>query len=443
MIFSLIIILLIGVVAYFHYLQGLFSATLSTIFVVIAAAVAVGWHETLVEMLLAGRYSDQAGAMVLCATFAAVYIVLRIIADKFIPGAVLVPVAADKIGAGVMGVISGLIAGGLVAFAAQMLPYGPSIAGYSRLPLGGERYAVIPPAPGRMQSRDAAVYGELTAETLDAPQQGMFVPADDFVIGMVSMMSNGSLSTGQPLSELHPDWLLELFGQRLGVEPGTKHTAVNKASAKNVTVEKELVVLPGVGQRDGEIKDLRVMKFERVLRPGAGRALIVVPTTWDKDAADSDFLARVSTAGVRLVANGKNYFPLGTIDAAGILVVNRPDDYLFADTKTRDAKVAFLFDVEASDVLAGATGAAVRNGVFFEAKRLAREDIGGRPVTPKASYTGGDDILRKASAAGATPAATPATPEAAPAAPAAPAPAPVTPAAPPEQPQGRDVMPVP
>src|SRR5690606_8436701 len=134
------------------------SATLSAIFAIIAGAVAIGWHETVVLKLLGGQYADQASGMIVCALFAGVYIALRLVADKFIPGAVLVPVVVDKVGGGVMGLIAGLVAGGIIAFAAQSLPFGPSIGGYARLPLADLRSVIIPPAVGARQDRDSAVF---------------------------------------------------------------------------------------------------------------------------------------------------------------------------------------------------------------------------------------------------------------------------------------------
>jgi len=435
MIFSIIIILLVGIVAYFHYLQGLFSSTLSLVFAVVAAALAMGWHEKVISSLLAGRYADQASAMVVCGLFAGIYLILRIISDKVVSGAVLVPVLADRVGGGVIGVVVGLIAGGIVAFAAQTMPFGAAIGGYSRLPMNDERSVVIPPAAGRSQSRDAMVYDELTAENLAAAQTGMFVPADDFLIGLVSTMSSGSLSTDTPLSAIHPDWLLELFGQRIGVEPGGKHTAVNSDKGQQVKVDATLTLLQGIAQRDGEIKDLRPMTLDKIRRPEAGKIFVVVPTTWTKEAADGDWLVRFSAGGVRLVANGKNHFPLGTVEASGQLVVAKPDDYLFASAKTRDARIAFLFEVDPTDLLAAGT-AAVRDGVLFEGKRLARVDLSGKVAEPKSSVNVQDDVLRKTSAAGA-PAPASATPAAAP----VPTPTPAPTPAPAEQ--GRDVMPVP
>jgi hypothetical protein len=132
---------------------------------------------------------------------------------------------------------------------------------------------------------------------------------------------------------------------------------------------------------------------------------------------------------VRLVANGRNYFPIGTLDSSGTLVVNRPDDFLFASVAEGDPTVAFVFDVELADVVDGETVAA---DVFFEAKRFARVDLTGKAVQERGGLTVKDGVMRKPVAGGPT----------------APAAAPVAPMPPPQPPtppadQGRDVMPAP
>src|SRR2546425_836554 len=137
MILSVIILLLVGVIAYFHYVQGLFGATISAIIAVIAACMAVSYHETLVDMLLKGKMADQANAMMLCVTFAAVYIILRVIFDKAVPGNLRFPAVADAVGGGVMGIIAGIFATGVFALAAQSLPFGPAVAGHSRYAIKG------------------------------------------------------------------------------------------------------------------------------------------------------------------------------------------------------------------------------------------------------------------------------------------------------------------
>src|SRR5262245_58155635 len=103
MVFAIIIIALIGVIAFFHYTQGFWSATISAIITIFAAALAVGYHENVVNSLLKGQMAEQANAIALVALFGLTYIILRVIADKALPGNLRLPVIIDKIGAGVMG----------------------------------------------------------------------------------------------------------------------------------------------------------------------------------------------------------------------------------------------------------------------------------------------------------------------------------------------------
>lgn len=432
MIFSLLIIVLVFVVAYVHYLQGFFSSALSAVFAAVAAAVALGWHENVITALLGGKYADTSTAMVVCGMFAVVYIVLRTFADKFVGGSVRLPPTLDKVGGAVMGLVAGLFGGGVIAFAAQSMPFGPTIADYSRLPLADERDVVVPPVPGKLQQRDSKVMGDVIANTMDPEKQsGLFIPADDFMVGAVSLMSNGALSTSTRLSAAHPNWLLELWGQRVGIEPGGRHTAAGKG-VRMLTVDDTVIVVPNMPQRDHELPKMRDLPLEKSRTPANG-ALLVVAAQFAAEAADSDGLTRFSTGGVRLVAERKNYHPIGTIDSAGNLVVNKPDDYLFYDKGIANGRVAFVFDVVPSDVL---SGEAVQSGVFLEAKRFAREDLGGLAVKQQESVANPNDAVKRKPQPGAPAAPAPVT---TPPPAAAPAPAP----SPAPEPQGRDVMPAP
>src|SRR4051794_26490832 len=143
MIFAIIIIVLVGFVAFFHYTQGFWSATLSAMITIFAAALAVGYHESVVDTLLKGKMSDQANAIALVGIFALTYLILRVIADKAIPGNLRLPVILDKVGAGIMGFIAAIFAVGIVAVAAQTLPFGPGVAGYVRYPMHEDREVAI------------------------------------------------------------------------------------------------------------------------------------------------------------------------------------------------------------------------------------------------------------------------------------------------------------
>src|SRR3954452_24848457 len=104
MIFSIIILAIVGVVAYFHYAQGFFSALLSAICAVLASLIALSYQETVVEMLLKGKAADSANAMITVVLFALSYVILRTLFDKMIPGNVRVPLMVDKVGAAASGV---------------------------------------------------------------------------------------------------------------------------------------------------------------------------------------------------------------------------------------------------------------------------------------------------------------------------------------------------
>src|SRR5688500_7244069 len=107
MIFSIIIIAAVGAVAFFHYIQGFFSAALSAVFAIIASVVALSYYEMIVERLLGTALGEWGPALVLLVLFALTYLILRVIFDKLIPGQVRLPAVVDRIGGGVMGLVAG------------------------------------------------------------------------------------------------------------------------------------------------------------------------------------------------------------------------------------------------------------------------------------------------------------------------------------------------
>src|SRR5688500_1981235 len=199
MLFSIVLILAVLVVAFFHYLQGLFSATISAILTVLAAAIAVAWHEWIVENFLAGKYYGSIHAMMLIIVFAVIYLVLRLLFDKAVPGNVRVPAIVDKVGGGVMGVIAGVFAVGLVAIAAQQMPFGPSIAGFSRYEADDETSVYTPGGAGGRRV-DAYIYDQMTRPRFEEEaRQSLLLPVDGVVVSAVEHLSDrGARSAGKP-----------------------------------------------------------------------------------------------------------------------------------------------------------------------------------------------------------------------------------------------------
>jgi hypothetical protein len=417
MILSIAVLIAIGIVAFFHYVQGLFSATLSAVFAVVAAVLAVGYHEHLVGLLLQGRFADQAHAIALVALFAAIYLILRVIFDSMIPGNVQFPPLVDKIGAGAMGVIAGLFAVGLVVIAAQTLPFGPSIGGYTRFEVHPEQPVIVPSAmPGR-RAQDAVVYNELRGDALDprwdapglerARREPLMIPADDVVIGMVEQLSDGgSLAGAMAFKRIHPDYLQQSFGVRVGIQVGAQKTALNLGPHEHVTVTS-VHVLESVPALDGEVEAVRrtplswLPPANQPLRPGPEEMLLVVRTMIDTNAADGDRIFRFSPASIRLAANGTNYHPIGTLQNARTLFGNKPDDFLLMEVPA-ETGVDLVFMVRQADVVGAVAADApqaeltLRPGVLLEVKRLARIDLGGQTVERRIAPDERVSVLRKA-----------------------------------------------
>jgi drug/metabolite transporter superfamily protein YnfA len=400
MIFSIIILLLVAVIGYFHWVQGFFSATISAIIAIIAACLAVSYHETLVDMLLKGKMADQANAMMLCAIFGGVYIVLRLIFDKAVPGNLRFPSTLDAVGGGVMGVIAGIYATGVFALAAQSLPFGPAVAGYSRYPLKGSQAVVV---PGERTSVDSYVYDELSPDTFDPGQENrLLIPVDDIVLATVQHLSDGgSLAGDRTLASIHPDYPQELFGQRLGVQVGAKHTAPPLNGTNPIKVEGVYSV-PQLKAFEPEFSDIRKgRKFDATAAAKPDEMLVVVRIMVAHDAADdADGVFRFSPGSVRLVANSTDYYPIGTVDGASALFMQKPDDFLFLDTKA-DVGFDACFRVKKDDLLDTAGGAkqaggdTIRQGTFVEVKRLARVDLSGKTVDPNYVASPSIKVFRK------------------------------------------------
>jgi len=386
MIFMSLIFLLLGLIVFFHYIQGFFSATISAILTVFSAVVAFSYHET-VANYFGGRAADYSSALCLLLLFAVTYLICRIAFDRLVTGNIRLPVIADKVGAAVMGLVAGIFVSGIVAIAAQELPFGSDIGGFTRFDVQPKRQVLLS-FKGRGFYSD--VWDELNSSTPgsmgDAPHGVPFIPVDDIVVNTVSKLSGdaGSLSNGHPLEELHPDFLTELFGQRLGIETSASRVAINSTSAhlESVKVVGLFAVDSKIAQGESEIgsrfggalKDVRPLPTEMFL------AIRISPTQM---AADSDNVIRFSPGSSRLLVHDpqaqpgeeyQDYYPIGAMFGTDKLLLSKPDDFYFCPPG-KDVDLVYkvpkkLFDKQGPD------------GSFFEFKRLARVSLGGIKVSP-------------------------------------------------------------
>jgi len=396
--FGIILLALIAIIAYAHYLQGFFSATISAIITVFAAVLAVSLHETVVYMWKPGRFPDVASGIILCALFALIYLAARLVFDKAIPGNTRLPFLADKFGAAAMGLVAGMFATGVIAIAAQTFPVGPSILGYAYYPVVDKSPLVIlPGTPNEIERYlfdELKVDSELSPGTFPLHNASPLIGADAVVVNTVMCLSNGgSLAGDTPMASVHPNYLQELFGQRLGIEPGAKHTALDYGDSSQVQVTN-MYRLKSLPQKDADISQVRGQscykpELPATLAPDASKkSLIVLRVQVTQAAADADNLFRFSPASIRLCAKNvddpnrvtwRNYYPVGTVAAGKTLLVNHLDDPLFIKLEAVDKSsvdLAFVVD-DVSDIITQEEGAADKpaQGAFLEVKRLARIEL--------------------------------------------------------------------
>jgi hypothetical protein len=403
MLLSVIIIVLLAAVAYFHYAQGLFAATVSAVCAGIAALMAFSYHETIVTRYTGGGMASYGNAVVLCGMFALIYLVLRMVIDNMMPGNVRYPVVMDKIGAAVMGLVAGFFGTAIIAIAAQELPFGPKVAMYSVYPVEDVEM-VVPRVLSRMYgieegedtwNVDQIVEIErLDTEEAQAARRELWVPVDTWFINLVSNLSDTGALAGVPLERVYPDFKTAMFGHRLGMQRAASQVALNLEEGKEqvrvptifrATTEGDNAQYPGgIPQAPGEIG----RTFDDNLRPGPGKTLLVLRLQFDNSAGDDGGYVRFSPGTSRLVIAGRQYYPVATLDSGRIAVGHLPDDYLLAGTGADliyevDTDTAIVNDNELVD------------GAFLEFKRFGRVDLSGQRIFNVVTQDPNTHVLRK------------------------------------------------
>jgi len=386
MLFNLAIFALFAAIAYFHYTEGLFSASLSAIIAIVATAVTMGYHDLITPYLM--KMPEQADAVGIIGLFAATYGILRFLFDKVVPGNVQFPLMMDKVGAGAMGLIAGLLGSGVVAVAAQSLPFGPSIGGYSRQDLHDRPNITIPSSDSGARPVDTQVTDELIGDTLGDPNHlaHLWFHQDEFAMGVANAVSaaGSALTSGLPLDTAHPDFITEIYGDRLGMPTGTRHLAVGASTGANFSVKSAFRLAKPEKKMDDEIRSVRGdMAFPDIVGP-----LVVVRvglTGNSTDIADADGIIRFSPASVRLKAGSHDYYPIGTLVGGTLLLRNRPDDPLMADAAKGEQTIDFVFSISDDDLKPAPPGDKqktmhFKDDSFIEFKRFAVADLSGREL---------------------------------------------------------------
>lgn len=386
---GLLLIVLVGILGYVYWVQGLMSGLISAVLSVVAALVAFSYHEPLIELALGGKFAAEATAITLCALFAATYLVLRLVFDRFVPGNARFPALVDHIGGAIGGAVSGAMVAGIIGIAAQSLPLGESPLGTQRFQLVDRTGIVL--TGDRNQRYEAVVENEVKGGKLNPGfRGGLLLPFDDLVVSMVRQASAGALSGSSNFGSVFPDYLDELFAGRLGIPREASLVALNFGGRNDVDV-RELVLLPtrsSFPQVDGELKEVRPPDDSEVDRrfsgTGDGR-LLLVRLAVRGGYLDKDNRLRFAPGSAALVVGGKLYFPVGILELGEVFVRQFIDDPLILTLPpgSNERIVDLVYELPAEALLQGSSAgeeAKARPGTLFRFKRFGRVDLGGKPV---------------------------------------------------------------
>jgi len=357
MILSVFVIVIVAGVAYFHYVQGALTSVISAFCSLLGVLVAFGYYEQVLGLVGQGRFADYAAGSLLIALYAATYLVLRLIFDQFIPGNITLQLYVEKATAVVAGIAAGLMCGGVFATAAQMMPLGASAGGYARYALQ-DRQVVIAPSVhgggGNARALDSQIADELV-DAVPKPENAasLILPADSLVVAIANQASSRPFSGSHDFSDVRRNLLDDLFYNRLGVDQSGARVIVNTPTVPRAKVDGIYTLLGKVEFLDASVKDLRPGKQSLSFKPQTGDVLVVLRTTFDDITADKDGFVRITPAAIRLVIGASTFHPIGTIDSASRVGLERFDDQILVrmDGAFRGADFVFAVPKSTADKL--------------------------------------------------------------------------------------------
>ncbi|UCF34117.1 MAG: CvpA family protein [Phycisphaerales bacterium] len=237
MILSILLLLLILAITSYQAVQGFFNALLMLILTICCVGLAFGVHEYVAINWLSKWRPDLAYPLALALTFAVPLLILRILFDKLVKRACLVPAVVDRIGGGVCGLITSMLMVGTAATAVQMLPLDYNVLGYSRIEVTAED--ATEPIPH------------------DQKENELWLRPDRFAAGLGALLADSLFSGGESFYERHPDYI-----QTIGWV-GATHSEVNRFAPP------------------GSVRVVNVEPIEYVYRYARGNPRSNIPSTFE------------------------------------------------------------------------------------------------------------------------------------------------------------------
>ncbi|MFQ5490139.1 MAG: CvpA family protein [Phycisphaerae bacterium] len=287
--FSLFCLLLLGGVAFYQSIHGLFSSFLFFGIALISLGLGFGLYEYVAYEFLVGWKPEFALPIALAACFGVPLVVLRVAMDSLIQRSCLLPALVDRAGGLFFGAITSLICVGVLATAIQMLPFGGSFLKYSRIP--GE----VKTDDGRFEPEVMQVNA---THALAGEDAHVWLSPDRFAAGFAGMLSDGVFQGQRRFRNDHPDLLLEIGWSQV-VKPGVI------VMAKPGTVQVEpLRTTDYVYKKTGGTRSNPTVEYEPV-PPKAGHSFWTLLLKPGAETANADGQKRFTLPQIRLLGTNK------------------------------------------------------------------------------------------------------------------------------------------
>lgn len=220
MIFNVLVVGIVLGLAYAWMVRGFFSAFLHLLCVLVAGALAFAVWEPLAYVLIGmaperGMFAfldSAAWGIALLLPFAVFLLLVRLAADKAVPSNLKNATAADYAGGAVCGLGIGVLTAGIVVIGAQGLRL-PTNLGYRPV--------------WYTQDRGAGAGSLVYADRL-------WIPADRITAAVYQHVSQGSMSSAEPLAKWRPDLGADAFAARITPGNGSGRNAIDPDDFKIV-----------------------------------------------------------------------------------------------------------------------------------------------------------------------------------------------------------------
>ena len=274
-IFNLIVLGLVGLIAYWWANEGLFSALIHLICVIAAGAIALSvWGPITMAMLKGGSFDNYAWGVVLVVVFVISLLILRISADKIIRSNVNFPTWANMAFGGFSGACAGVISIGICLIGSGFIQSTSELFGYRGTGRDENNKAAIgkvgDPIWLDVAKLTASFYSTLSVGTLRPDFSGAPLLQYNPNLDELSTLVRDSFDGGKGQLSLAPD--------------AAKVTSVAKSEDGLVVVQ--VTFRPGAKDYGGQLSLASSQVRLISATSGMKKPKIYYPSSWKQEVAD-------------------------------------------------------------------------------------------------------------------------------------------------------------